>query len=173
MTDMNPNGTNTEIERKYLIKMPDIEKLSKLSGFEPSDIEQIYLRNPNVSSERVRKRVYPDRTEYTHTLKIRIDKMSAHEDERRIDADEYAALLLRRDERRTPIHKTRICIPYCGHVCEIDVYPFWKKQAVLEIELEDKNTDIPFPPFAELIREVTGIHAYSNNALSLEIPPED
>ena len=43
-----------EIERKYLIRMPDGELLSKLPA---SEIEQIYILSPEGTRERIRRRL--------------------------------------------------------------------------------------------------------------------
>ena len=56
---------------------------------------------------------------------------------------------------------------------EIDLFPFWKKQAYLELELRDESQTIDFPPALERIREVTGDGRYTNRALAREIPEED
>jgi CYTH domain-containing protein len=49
---------------------------------------------------------------------------------------------------------------------EIDVYPFWQDQAVVEIELSQPDTPVEFPDFLELIREVTDDPSYRNRALA-------
>ena len=164
---------NTEIERKYLIEMPDDALLTQEPGAEKSAIVQTYLTSPEGVTERVRRRDYGDRVVCYHTIKKRLSAMSAFEDESVISEAEYESLLTRTDKNKTPIIKTRYAIPHAGHVAEIDVYPFWKHQAVLEIELESEDTVVPFPPYLTLIREVTGDHAYSNNKLSVKIPEED
>ena len=66
--------TPYEIERKFLIRMPDEEILASLKDH--SRIVQTYLRNESdASSERVRKRIYPDRTVYTHTVKTHVSSI--------------------------------------------------------------------------------------------------
>ena len=79
-----------EIERKFVIAMPDISFISTLDGYSFSDIEQTYLCSDEGVTRRVRARKYQGRTVYTETKKMRIDKMSAHEDEREISREEYA-----------------------------------------------------------------------------------
>ena len=164
---------NTEIERKFLIAMPDMDVLRAQPGFGSSHIVQTYLVNPDGFTERVRMREYADRTVYYHTLKKRLSAASAYEDESEIDTTEYTSLLRRADTAKTPINKMRCTIPFKGHVCEIDIYPFWRKQAVLEIELSGEDEAYSIPSCIRVIREVTGNHAYSNNALSLVVPDED
>jgi len=164
---------NTEIERKFLIEKPAVEELAALEGCVVTPILQTYLVNPDGYTERVRMREYPSGTAYYHTLKKRISSASAYENEEEISFDEYTALLNRADSQRIPISKTRCAIPYEGHTLEVDIYPFWHRQAVLEIELGSEDEAYSIPDYISVIREVTGNHAYSNNALSKTIPAED
>ena len=71
------------------------------------------------------------------------------------------------------MEKTRVCVPHGDHLLEIDIYPFWKKQAVLEVELESEDTPLTLPPYITVLREVTGEKAYKNRALAAHIPEED
>ena len=163
----------TETERKFIIKMPDEDSLMALEGCVRSRIVQTYLKNDGSGSERIRKREYDDKTIYTHTIKQRISAMSALEDEEQISHESYKLLKLRKDPDKRKIKKTRYAIPWQGHVAEIDVYPFWQKQAIMEIELESEEEEVDLPPFVTVIREVTGDKSYSNNSLSKKIPDED
>jgi CYTH domain-containing protein len=55
---------------------------------------------------------------------------------------------------------------YENQYFEIDVYPFWKDKAILEIELNDENTKISFPKEIKVIKEVTEDEAYKNASLA-------
>lgn len=170
---MKAPGIPVEIERKYLIRMPDLSVLSMISGCTVSEIEQTYLPDPAPGvTERIRLRRYPDRVEYTHTVKIRLSSAEAREDEEEIGEQNYHALFLRRDPALHTICKTRYAFTRDGQPYEVDVYPFWKRVAVLETELSDAGVSAPIPPFLSLIREVTGDRSYSNRALARRIPPE-
>ena len=68
---------NVEIERKYVILMPDVTDMEKMQDYTVSDIVQIYLNSHLGVTHRVRSRKYGERIEYTETKKIRMDKMSA------------------------------------------------------------------------------------------------
>ncbi|MBR6088993.1 MAG: hypothetical protein IKP86_03605, partial [Anaerolineaceae bacterium] len=70
------------------------------------------------------------------------------------------------DPEKRPIRKDRYCLADGNQYFEIDVYPFWKDQAVLEIELTDPEEEIRFPKFLKLIREVTEDENYRNAALA-------
>ena len=162
-----------EIERKYLIRMPDPGRLASLPGCTASGIEQTYLiaANPG-ETERVRLRRYPDRVEYTHTVKVRVTSATAREDETAISESEYRELLTRRDPALRVVVKTRYAFVLDGQSYEVDVYPFWERTAVLETELQSEDEHPPIPPFLTLIREVTGDKNYSNRGIARRIPPE-
>ena len=55
---------------------------------------------------------------------------------------------------------------------EIDIYPEWKKQAILEIELKDENEEVTMPEGIKVIREVTGDPAYTNHEMARKMPEE-
>lgn len=167
---MNLNGF--EIERKYLIAMPDLEYLKQNAS--PSRIEQHYLLPPEPHiTERVRKRGAEGSWRYYHTRKSRLTDLKRIEDEREIDEAEYEALLSRADPMRRPIQKTRWVLPWQGHDFEIDIFPFWDDRAIMEIELEDEGQTVELPPQIRVIREVTSDWRYANSALSREIPMEE
>jgi CYTH domain-containing protein len=159
-----------EIERKFLIAMPDEAFLKTCSA---SEITQTYLVCDGNTTERVRERAYPDHCEYTHTIKYKLNNMRRIEDERQIDEDTYTALLERADPARRPIRKVRYCFEHDGRLWELDVFPFWANQAFLEIELTSEDEDFSLPPGIRLIREVTDDPRYTNAALSFEIPDEE
>ena len=164
-------SVNTEIERKFLIVRPTDEFLSSLPH---TCITQTYLKNEKENvTERVRKRGNPGEYVHTHTTKTRIDDMSSIEDEEEITEAEYKRLLARADAERNVIFKTRCLIQKDGYTFEIDVYPFWKKQAAMEVELESESAEFEFPESITVIREVTGNRAYSNARMAKKIPDED
>ena len=86
--------------------------------------------------------------------------------ERRLTQREYLALLMEADPALRPIRKTRYCLTWKEQYFEIDVYPFWKDQAILEIELSDENAEIRFPKELKILREVTGDEAFTNRSLA-------
>ena len=61
---------------------------------------------------------------YIETLKRNVTAMRRMEIERELTEEEYERRLANRDPRRQTIRKTRYCLPYNGHIFEIDVYPF-------------------------------------------------
>ena len=161
-----------EIERKFLIRMPDLIWLASFA--ERSHITQIYLlKEQEETSERVRKRETGDHIVYTHTKKTHITAIRRIEIEREIDCAEYERLLQKADPKRRVIEKDRYCLRLNGLLYEIDVYPFWKKQAVLEIELSDEEQSFSWPENIVCLREVTDDGRYTNAALARRIPDEE
>ena len=161
-----------EIERKYIIHMPDVESLSAFRAYTKSQITQTYLRTDDGSTLRVRRREYADRTVLTETRKIRIDRISVREIEREISPEEYEELLCLAREDAAPLTKTRYTFEYMGHTVEIDVYPQWQSFAIMEVELESADEEIEFPNLIRIFTEVTGERAYSNAAMAERFPPE-
>ena len=123
-------------------------------------------------THRIRSRIYPDRAVYTETKKVRIDKMSAYEDECEISESEFFEKSKKMDTATRPIIKTRYTFLYNGVTVEIDVYPEWKRCAIMEIELEKREESVEIPDFIEIIRDVTGDKAYSNAAMARAFPTE-
>lgn len=161
-----------EIERKYLIGMPDPAFLA--ANASPSEIVQTYLLRPSPEiNARVRKRGREGAWTYTHTQKIRLSDLRRIEDEREIGEEEYLELLKQADPEKNVIHKTRWVLPWRGQRFEIDVYPFWQRQAVMEIELENEEQAVELPPQIRILREVTDDWRYLNSSLAVRIPREE
>lgn len=154
-----------EIERRFLIKYPDIAWLQAQPGCKAVEIEQAYLENPDGDAIRLRKRGAKDGYIYFETIK-RGQGARRSEVERRITAEEYEQRLAGDGSAVRWIRKTRYCLIYEGQYLEIDVYPFWKDQAVLEAELLHESEPVEIPAEISVIEEVTGNPEYSNYALS-------
>lgn len=163
---------NVEIERKYIIKMPDLNLLSEMESYTVSEIEQIYLESPTGITHRIRRRTYTDRAEYTETKKVRIDKSSAYEDERAITEAEYSSLCKKRAKDSTPLKKVRHTFRYSGQIFEVDIYPDWTCTCIMETELPSRDTVVDMPPFIQIVCEVTGKREYSNASMSRKFPKE-
>lgn len=161
-----------EIERKFVIAMPDTDAIRRLDGYSVSNIEQTYLASAPTVTHRVRSRRYGDIVVYTETKKTRIDKMSALEEEREISEDEYRVLLKSVMPGTVTLTKTRHTFPWQGRTVEIDVYPEWVRSCILEVELDSREAELTLPDFISVIREVTGDKSYSNAAMSREFPKE-
>ncbi len=165
-------STAVEIEKKYVIKMPNEEELRSVFGFSESEIVQIYLASPKGVTHRVRKRVKGGVAVYTETKKRKIDRMSALETEAEISAERFSELVKNQRPESLPIIKRRISFPHEGHIMEIDIYPEWERSCILEVELEDRDCSPRFPDFLEIIADVTGDKEYSNSSMSMRFPKE-
>jgi len=159
-----------EIERKYLIRMPDAVFLEGQPGCAVWEIEQIYLRSEPGTTRRVRRVKESGEERWYKTFKQRVSSLTAQEDEGRITREEYERFCVERDPARNPVIKTRYRIPYEGQVLEFDLYPFWKDRAVLEIELESESQTALIPEWVHVIKEVTEDYRYKNVRLASDIP---
>lgn len=160
------NENNLEIERKFLIKYPDTAMLESLNGVKKVDIIQTYTE----SGARLRFWREGDKVSYIKTVKTHITDLTRIEIENEITREEYETLL---KEETSSLKKTRYRIPFEGHLLEIDIFPFWKNQAFLEIELQSEEETFSIPEYITVIKEVTEDKAYRNYALSKNIPKEE
>ena len=65
------------------------------------------------------------------------------------------------------IRKTRYCLSENGYYYEIDIFPFFKDKAIMEIELKDEQEKFTFPKFIKVIKEVTDDINYKNHSLAM------
>lgn len=159
-----------EIERRFLIARPDLLNLANLCKIQK--ISQTYL-TANEGSVRVRRLEEKGQVSYIETAKRSISAIKRQELELPLTEEEYDRRLANRDPRRQTIHKTRYCLPYAGHIFEIDIFPFWSRQAIMEVELKTEKEEFTLPPFIRVLREVTEDDAFSNHSLAKEVPPEE
>lgn len=157
------NTPHLEIERKFLIEYPDEAALASIPGARRYEIEQVYLPR---EGERIRRRRGDGGAEFFHTVKKPLTALTRHEDEREIGEGEYAALLASAGGRPAQIDKVRWRLPHGGLVVEVDIYPFWRRVAVAEIELESEEAAFSFPDCIGVLREVTRDKSYSNHSLA-------
>ncbi len=168
------DGKPLEIERKYLIEIPDLDVLSSQPNYSRSEIEQIYLSEGG----RIRMRRYLTLTEdnsgdctaekvkYYRTYKESVGGISRIEIENEITAQEYMRLSEHKAVNTRAIHKVRHCFTYGELLFELDIYDFWDDKATLEVELESEEQAVSIPPFISVIRDVSCDKAYTNFALS-------
>ena len=162
-----------ETERKFLIRYPDVLRLEDHPYCSKVDMIQTYLKaRPDGTEVRVRQRGQNGNFICYRTEKRRISEITRVEVDRRIDIKEYVSLLAEADPERRPIRKTRYCLTENSRYYEIDIYPEWHRQAILEIELNDENEDIVLPADIKVIKEVTDDPAYSNFEMAKHMPEE-
>ena len=71
------------------------------------------------------------------------------------------------DTNKKQIRKNRYCLTYKNQYFEIDVYPFWRDKAIVELELSEEGAEIEFPDYIKVIKEVTDDDSYKNSSLAI------
>lgn len=163
-----------EIERKWLIHMPDIEKLSEMDNFDFSEIEQTYTTHVEHNAYgRIRKRGKNGIYKYYKTFKRKITELTRVEYEEEIEESEYLEIM---KEKRVGFHtisKVRYVFTYKGFTYEVDVFPFWNDRAFMECEVDSEDTEIPVPPCVKIIKDVSNDKRYRNSYLAQVITTEE
>lgn len=154
-----------EIERKYLVEKPDLSALLD-HGALKSDIIQTYLVSEGETERRVRQRGSNGEFTFYYTEKVDLSGMEREERERKIRKSEYLDLLMQADTSIHQLRKTRYCFVWNNQYFELDTYPFSDDNALMEIELTDKNDEVNLPPFINVIREVTDDKKYRNHQIA-------
>ena len=160
----------TEIERKFLIKLPSPKILSKIEYISKSNIVQTYLvpTVPN-TERRIRQRGTKEKGfsfYYTEKTPVKGNMLERIEKEKKITEKEYIEYMTSADPARHTLIKTRYCFFYKNQYFEMDIYPFSSDKAILEIELSSASDKPELPDYLEIIKEVTGDPSYRNSALA-------
>jgi CYTH domain-containing protein len=158
--------TPKEIERKFLIRKPTTEDIEKLGCISKTNIIQTYLVCDHKAERRVRQRgTKEDGYSFYYTEKTDVSPGVRVEKECKISKDEYLNLLAEADTSLHQISKTRYCFIYENQYFEMDIYPFSDEYAIVEIELNNIDDNIKFPPL-NFVREVTDDKKYKNFSLA-------
>ncbi len=147
-----------EIERKWLVKIP-----GNIGDFPFETIEQDYLAAESGFRGRIRK--LDDKFIYTEKAPTG-DPRVRIENERFLTEAEYN--FFKTKTVGHTIKKHRYLIPYGGLTFEFDVFENTAENgyALMEAELSGKDDKVEFPPFIEIIREVSDDMYYTNRNLS-------
>lgn len=159
-----------EIERKFLIYYPNIKELENMPNCTKVDIIQTYLKSDTDTERRIRARGVDGDYVYYLTEKRKISDLKRVEIERKHTQDENLALLMEADNKLHTIHKTRYCLSENNQYFEIDIYPEWDSQAIMEIELSSEEETIKMPEFIKVVKEVTDDDIYKNYQMAKEMP---
>lgn len=116
------------------------------------------------------KTIRKNKITYTYNEKLNISGFSRLEKEVVLTQQDYLLALRQCDTTLSPITKTRYAIPLDGFVYEIDIYPFGRQYAIMEVELANKDIHPPIPHFVNIVKEVTHDKAFSNHSLAQSIP---
>ncbi len=145
--------------------MPDLEWIAKNTNCKIAKISQTYLGfKRNGFGDRVRKMTINGKSKYFYTSKKSLSDMTRIEIEKEIAPKEYYDLL-KSNRQRKSLFKTRYIVYMNNLKYEIDIFPFWKETAILEIELVYEKQKYIIPDFIEIIGDVTGNRDYSNSSL--------
>ena len=161
-----------EIERKFLICYPNIKELENKPNCTKIDITQTYLKTDDDTERRVRARGIDGDYLYYLTEKRKISGLKRIEVERKLSQDEYLRLLMEADNKLHTIRKTRYCLSENNQYFEIDIYPEWNNQAIMEIELSSEDEKVNVPDCIEIIKEVTDDDKYKNYQMAKEMPKQ-
>ena len=160
-----------KIERKFLIKMPNLEKMIKHENCRKLQIKQTYLiSNDPKTEKRIRRRGKDGSYTYYYNISQNISNLVRLKKEEKISHKEYMALKLITDESLNEIEKDRYCFIYNNLYIKLDVYPYWEDTAILEIELTEKNQQFEIASFIDVIREVTNEVSFKNYSIAKQIP---
>lgn len=154
-----------EIERKFLIKKPNIEAISKLYPVAVCDIFQFWLseNSLNVDERRVRSYGIDNNYTYYYTEKKQYNE-GRIEIEERISEKEYLRFL---PDMKSKLRKKRYCIVYNSQYIKLDIFDFDQDMAIVEVELSDIKEEVKIPDVFEVIKEVTNDEKYLNKNIAL------
>ena len=133
------------------------------------EIEQIYLNSKEGESRRIRKRSVDKNTLCYLTYKKQISSTVREEKETLISQGEYDELKKDSAPDCEIIDKKRYCLLENGFYFEIDVFPFMRNTAMLEIELKNENEEFILPEFIEIIEDVTQNSGFTNYNMSKKL----
>ena len=156
-----------EIERKFLIFYPDLGLLNNMPACRRVPLSQTYLDTPEEGRFRVRKRGEGEDAVFIKTVKKKISEIRRIEIEESISEDEYENYISRKEYCGGTIAKDRYCIVWNNSYFELDVFPFWDRFALLEIELLDEKQEFALPDFVTVIKEVTYDESFRNKTLAV------
>lgn len=163
-----------EIERKYLVKIPNMETVRAQEGYKVAEMTQMYLDDGGkYAGIRIRKSLCQGETSCKKTIKKDITPLKRIEVESDITPQEYEALSKHCDSEYKPIHKWRHSFSYKNQTIELDIYDFWNDRATVEVEMESEEQKVELPDFIEVIKEVTEDCRYRNRSLAKEVIYEE
>jgi len=155
-----------EIERKYLIRYPDLDLLEQICS-KKIFLVQTYLVSDQGKSRRIRRSECNGSVIYWYNEKEKISDLTRIEREREISETEFCELLKEMIPGSNTIIKTRFCIPSGEHCFEVDIFPEWNDRAFVEVELEYEEQKFEIPDCLSVIKEVTEDRRYTNNSLAV------
>lgn len=156
----------TKIRKKFLVEIPDLNWLESLPNCRRVEIIQTYLRSKEDEEVRIRQWGADSSYIFYMTRKKKDASGNTIKTERRLSQKEYLSRLMDADFSRRQICKTRYCLTHDTLYYEIDLYPFWENQAMVEVEVNYDDQELRLLGHLKVIREVTGDPRYTNTALA-------
>ena len=152
-------------ERKYIVRVTS----DNIPNVIESDILQTYLvADPDYEVRLRRRRWKGGKTVNVHTTKKRVGTDHEIETERQVSNALYESLLAQADPYRHPIHKQRRSFIWEGQYFELDTYlGRLEGLVILETKGITDTEDVKFPPFIQVIEDITGNKNYYNYNLAL------
>ena len=152
-------------ERKYIVRVTS----NDIPNVIESDIFQTYLvADPDYEVRLRRRRWKGGKTVNVHTTKKRVGTNREIEPERQVSNALYESLLAQADPYRHPIHKQRRSFIWKGQYFELDTYhDQLKGLIILETKGITDAEDVNFPPFIQVVEDITGNKSYYNYNLAL------
>ena len=154
-----------EEERKYIVKL-----VGEVPNAIDSDIVQTYLSGEPGSEIRLRRRSFEGgKYVYVHTSKKRISDKEQIETERQINANLYESMLQQADPYRATIRKHRKSFIWKGQYFELDSFeqPVHDLM-ILETKGIAQHENVNFPPFIQVVEDITGNTQYDNYNIALK-----
>lgn len=71
------------------------------------------------------------------------------------------------------LRKTRYCLTRNGQYFEVDVFPFWKKVAIMKMNARSENGLDDCPEFIHIRRDITDDESFRNHCLARQAMDED
>ena len=152
-------------ERKYIVRVTS----NDIPNVIESDIFQTYLvADPDYEVRLRRRRWKGGKTVNAHTTKKRVGTNREIETKRQVSNALYESLLAQADPYRHPIHKQRRSFIWKGQYFELDTYhDQLKGLIILETKGITDAEDVNFPPFIQVVEDITGNKSYYNYNLAL------
>ena len=151
-----------EMERKFLVDV-----VGDIPDSREMEIFQTYLTERGGVEPRIRKRGENGHYVYFLTTKKPLEANQRVEEERQITPTEYLSLLNAANPDKQTIHKLRRCFVWDNRYYELDTFVSPKlPHCLLEIEDVAEDEAISFPPFLNVIEEVTENPEYYNSNIS-------
>ena len=147
-----------EEERKYIVRV-----VGDIPECIDSDIVQTYLVGDPGCEIRLRRREFGGKVVYVHTSKKLNSDNEQIETERQINGNLYESMLQQADPYRHTIRKHRKSFIWQGQFFEIDTFTAPVSElTILETKGISKHEEVKFPPFIEVVEDITGNKRYYN-----------